>query len=404
MVIIIGSGAGGGILAMELSKNGIPVTIIEKGPSINLNDAFRYYDPSDDKVDILKTSCTGGTTTVSAGNGVRVLEKELEDMGISIYEELDEIETLLSVHEMDDDHFGIGNRKFIETSKKLNLNPIKMPKFIKDEKCIPCGKCAFGCPRDAKWTSIEFIKQAVENGAVFLDNTEVIEIIVEDNKVKGVIVKNKKNKEELIISDTVISSAGAINTAKLLQKLGLPAGKKLFMDPFVTIGGIIKDIGFNKEVQMNSLIKGENYILAPHYASFIANELKKKDVEESDIFSIMVKIPDDNFGHIKDGEVIKENSEKDVRFIAEGSAVAGSILINSGVDPKSIISTNLRGAHPGGTAAIGEVVDLNLETKIKGLYVSDASILPKAPGAPPILTILALSKRLSKHLISKLKH
>lgn len=404
MVIIIGSGAGGGILAMELSKNGIPVTIIEKGPSINLNDAFRYYDPSDDKVDILKTSCTGGTTTVSAGNGVRVLEKELEDMGISIYEELDEIETLLSVHEMDDDHFGIGNRKFIETSKKLNLNPIKMPKFIKDEKCIPCGKCAFGCPRDAKWTSIEFIKQAVENGAVFLDNTEVIEIIVEDNKVKGVIVKNKKNEEELIISDTVISSAGAINTAKLLQKLGLPAGKKLFMDPFVTIGGIIKDIGFNKEVQMNSLIKGENYILAPHYASFIANELKKKDVEESDIFSIMVKIPDDNFGHIKDGEVIKENSEKDVRFIAEGSAVAGSILINSGVDPKSIISTNLRGAHPGGTAAIGEVVDLNLETKIKGLYVSDASILPKAPGAPPILTILALSKRLSKHLTSKLKH
>ncbi|WP_225370029.1 GMC oxidoreductase [Methanobrevibacter arboriphilus] len=91
--------------------------------------------------------------------------------------------------------------------------------------------------------------------------------------------------------------------------------------------------------------------------------------------------------------MIKENSEKDVRFIAEGSAVAGAILINSGVDPKSIISTNLRGAHPGGTAAIGEIVDLNLETKIKGLYVSDASVLPKAPGAPPILTILALSKK-----------
>lgn len=404
MVVIIGSGAGGGILAMELSKKGIPVTIIEKGPSINLSDAFRYYDPSDDKVDILKTSCAGGTTTVSAGNAIRVLEKELENMGISIYEELNEVEILLSVHDMDDDHFGIGNRKFIETSKKLNLTPIKMPKFIKDEKCIPCGKCAFGCPRDAKWTSIEFINQAIENGAVFLDNAEVIKIIVEADQVKGVIVKNKKNEEELIFSDIVISSAGAINTAKLLQKLGLPAGKKLFMDPFVTIGGIIKDIGFNKEVQMNSLIKGENYILAPHYASFIANELKKNDIEESDIFSIMVKIPDDSFGQIKDGKVIKENSEKDVRFIAEGSAVAGSILINSGVDPKSIISTNLRGAHPGGTAAIGEVVDLNLETKIKGLYVSDASVLPKAPGAPPILTILALSKRLSKHLISTLKH
>lgn len=147
-------------------------------------------------MDILKTSCAGGTTTVSAGNAIRVLEKELENMGISIYEELNEVEILLSVHDMDDDHFGIGNRKFIETSKKLNLTPpIKMPKFIKDEKCIPCGKCAFGCPRDAKWTSIEFINQAIENGAVFLDNTEVIKIIVEADQVKGVIVKNKKMKK-----------------------------------------------------------------------------------------------------------------------------------------------------------------------------------------------------------------
>lgn len=402
MVIIIGTGAGGGIIAMELALNNIPVTIIEKGPSIESKDAFKYYDQSDERIDLLKTTCLGGSTTVSTGNGVRVLEDELKDYGISISEELDEVEKLLSIHEMNDDHFGEGTKRFIESSEKLNLKPIKMPKFIRGDDCIPCGKCAFGCPRDAKWTSTDFINIAIENGAKFLDNTEVIEIISEQNVIKGVMVKNNKNETKTIYSDIVISSAGAINTAILLQKLGLPAGKKVFMDPFVTVGGIIKDIGFNKEVQMNSLVVGRNFILTPHYSQFLADELEKKGVIESDILGIMVKIPDDGYGQIKNGRVIKENSIKDVRFIAEGSAIAGSILIESGVDPNSIVSTNLRGAHPGGTAAIGEIVNNNLETEIKGLYIGDASVLPLSPGAPPILTILALSKRLSKYIISKI--
>ncbi|MBZ9570311.1 GMC family oxidoreductase N-terminal domain-containing protein [Methanobrevibacter sp. TMH8] len=402
MIIIIGSGAGGSIIAMELALSNIPVTLIEKGPSIDMKNAFKCYDESDKGIDLLKTSCTGGSTTVAAGNGVRVLEEELKELGVSISKELDEVEKLLSIHEMDNEHFGKGSQKFMEIADELNLNPIKMPKFIRDNDCIPCGNCAFGCPRDAKWTSVDFVKIAIENGAKFLDNTEVIDIPIKNEKVKGVTIKKSNNKEEFIPSDTVILSAGAINSGILLQKIGLNAGKKLFIDPFVTIGGILRNIGFNKEVQMNGVVIGENYILAPHYSQFVANELKKQGAKDSDIFSIMVKIPDDSYGQIKDGKVIKENSIKDIRFITEGSAVAGSILVKSGVDPNSIVSTNLRGAHPGGTAAIGEVVDTNLQTEINGLYVSDASVLPKSPGAPPILTILALSKRLSKYLIDKL--
>ena len=41
---IVGSGAGGAILAMELAKSNVPVTIIEKGKYIDSKDAFNYYD------------------------------------------------------------------------------------------------------------------------------------------------------------------------------------------------------------------------------------------------------------------------------------------------------------------------------------------------------------------------
>ena len=44
------------------------------------------------------------------------------------------------------------------------------------------------------------------------------------------------------------------------------------------------------------------------------------------------------------------------------------------------------------------IVDNNLETEIKNLYVGDGCVLPEAPGLPPIYTILALSRRLGQHL------
>jgi choline dehydrogenase-like flavoprotein len=39
-----------------------------------------------------------------------------------------------------------------------------------------------------------------------------------------------------------------------------------------------------------------------------------------------------------------------------------------------------------------------LQTRIENLFVIDASVLPTLPGLPPILKIVALSKRLGKKL------
>jgi len=83
-------------------------------------------------------------------------------------------------------------------------------------------------------------------------------------------------------------------------------------------------------------------------------------------------------------------------LISEGASIAGSILEEAGAKPLSFVSTPLRGAHLGGTAKIGVSVDKNLETEISGIYVADASVLPTAPGAPPILTIVALAKYVSR--------
>lgn len=408
MVIVIGTGAGGAIIAMELAKANIPVTILERGPYIESKDSFEYYDmkyydkrfENTNSLDLLKTTCIGGSTIVAAGNGVRVLEDEFKELGIDLSDEYDKIEELLGIHQMDDAHIGKGTQKFIDCANELGFDAIKMPKFIRDEDCKPCGKCSFGCPRDAKWSSKDFVDIAVENGAELVTGAEVIKIATANKSIKSVeYIKDGKDKS--IESDLVILAAGAIDSAVILQKSGIDAGNKLFFDPFVSVGGVLKDINFNSETQMNGLAVGKEYILAPHFSSFIAKYIKETnpEIEDKDILSIMVKVPDDMVGTVdSEGNVFKFNTIDDIRRLAQGSAAAGAILEKAGVDPTTMTSTVFRGAHPGGTAAIGEVVDKNLKTEIDGLYVSDASVIPVSPGKPPILLILALALRLANHL------
>ncbi len=397
MVIIVGSGAGGGILARELAKDDIPVTILEKGPYIESKDAFNYYDKYNSSVDLLTTTCIGGATIVSMANMVRALDSELHEFGIDLTEEYEYVEDLVGVHQLDDSHIGKGTQAFLDAGHELGLKTLKMPKAIREEDCIQCGKCAFGCPVNAKFSAKDFIDEAVDWGAELICDAEVIDVIVEDGKIKGVTYL-KDGKEEVIYSDTVVLSAGAIGSALILRKAGIDAGQEIFFDPFVSVGGYLKDINFNTEVQMAGLVIGKNFVLSPHFSSFIGANIGD-GVPDKDVLSIMVKTADECKGKVLDnGDVIKTNTIEDIRYLAEGAATAGMILEKAGVDPTTIGSTVYRGAHPGGTAPIGKTVNSNQETEITGLFVSDASVLPISPGKPPILTILALSKRLADYI------
>jgi|WetSurMetagenome_2_1015567.scaffolds.fasta_scaffold789070_1 hypothetical protein len=85
------------------------------------------------------------------------------------------------------------------------------------------------------------------------------------------------------------------------------------------------------------------------------------------------------------------------KILFSGKRVVGVVAKMGGKWKR--IGTVWRGAHPGGTAAIGEVVDNELRVKGReGPYVCDVSVFPFAPGLPPILTITAIGKWLGKRM------
>jgi choline dehydrogenase-like flavoprotein len=392
-VIVVGSGAGGATVARELSKKGIKVSLIEKGPYTPSEKAYEHYENEDVGVELLKTSCVGGTTLVTAGNAVRTCQKQLKNLGVDLEDDFNIIESEMGVSTLPDSHFGDGTNLIMENATSMGFNTMKMPKFIDPKNCIPCGKCAFGCPRNSKWTSREYVNDAVKFGAELIENTKITSLMSENGEITGV-----KSGDKEFFADTVVLSAGGIETPRILRRSGIDAGNNLFVDTFVTIGGVLRDIKFNKEVSMNALIKLDDLIIAPHYSGILVDKLQKFHICQEDILGMMVKIGDEPSGKVRENYIEKFSTSHDVGLLAEGSAVAGAILTEAGVDPATITSTPARGAHPGGTAAIGDVVDTNLETEISRLHVVDASVFPWAPGAPPILTIVALARRLGRYL------
>lgn len=428
-IVVIGTGAGGATVARELSKKGLKVLILEKGKrheaglSVNLiknvpinlmvdlaNEDKEKYDFLALPAELMHIEDVGGTTPVSLANACyacstcysNAASTQFKIHDIDLFKELIEASTDLKVSPFPRDLMGPATRKIVEAGENLGYLMEPMPKFIDFSKCNSCGLCIQGCKIEAKWDATHFINEALVNGATLISDFKVTKILHEDNEVTGIegLFGDKIQKFE---AKTVILAAGALNTPEILKNSGIKEniGKGLFCDLFTTVGGFLKDANLNKEIPMGVKSEFGPYFLAPHFSNQLVSLLENKgfSVNPEDIMGIMVKIADEANGNInQDKSIEKSLTERDIELLKEGYGKSVKLLVEAGVDPSSIVSTPLRGAHPGGTAAIGKIVDNNLETRIKGLYIADASVIPQAPGRPPILTITALAKRLAKNI------
>ena len=397
-VIIVGAGTGGLSVARELSKkSNIDLTILEKGPLSEASDAYKYYDVWDkNEMELIKTDLVGGSSLVIAGNFVPSLVDELKEYDIDITPQLEQLKEEVGIQTMPESHEGRINKLLKDAAIELGLEMQDMPKGIDPTKCKQCGKCAWGCPHGAKWSSLDDLKVAQENGAKLITNEGVTGLIVENNIIKGV----KTNQRNQYFADIVVLAAGGMVTPKLLRTVGIKAGETFSVDPFITVGGYYKGAKQDMEIQMNKFIKLPHIVISSHTSQYLLPKIQEThpDATVDDIISLMIKVPDNLKGHVYLNEVQKGIDFEDASLLARGAAVAGSILVKAGADIKSISSTHVRGAHLMASARIGDIVDSNLETEIKNLYVADGSVLPKAPGLPPIYTILALSRRLGQYL------
>lgn len=222
----------------------------------------------------------------------------------------------------------------------------------------------------------------------------------ENNNVVGIVGINKNNEKQTFKAKKVVLAAGALNSPIILKNSGIVnVGGHIFFDIFTTIGGYLKDADLKNELLMGIKAEFGPYFLSPHYSMQLLPLMEKKGIKASDkdVVGLMLKFADTCIGTIdSEGNIEKTLTKVDVDLIKVGYEKAIRILLKMGVLEDSIVATSLKGAHPGGTVSVGEVLDNNFESEIKGLYVADASVIPEAPGRPPILTIVAIAKKVAK--------
>ena len=422
--VVVGSGAGGATLARELALRGREVLVLERGAlegSVGtVRDALRYYDASrvlrqprtsTEGVVLWRTLMAGGSTVVSAGNGVRALERELAALGVDLDAEFAAAEREMGVEPLDEALLSSGSRRLREAARSLGYRLEPMPKFLDQSRCLRCARCTLGCRAEAKWTALDELTVAEAHGATVRFGVTVESVVVEDGVARGVRGVGPEGPVE-IRAGTVVLAAGALATPVVLQRSGLDAGARLGVDTFVNVYGVVDEPepGLTQlgEPQM-ALVAREfhefegfvlsTYLNVPREVRLLEGGLACARLPVARTLGLMVKIADEDVGSVgADGTVSKPVTERDRARLDAGVALARETLVAAGADPERVVVSKPQGAHPAATAAIGDVVDADLATSVEGLYVCDASVLPGPPGLPPILTVVALARRLATHL------
>jgi len=421
--VVVGSGAGGGTIAHELIKRGRKVLVLERGPDIRWvgNHAFAVaildkhgFLTSKEGMGVARALCTGGSTVITCGTASRPPKGVFEKHGIDLTPYLEEGERQLGVTTLPDDVIGEGVLALMEAGNRLGMSWVKLQKFIDPTKCEPrfCN-CMLGCAKGAKWTSRVLLDEAVSLGAEVLPNVKVEEVIIQQGEAVGVKAWQRGRGELVIEADRVILAAGGMGTPVIMQKSGIHgAGNGFFCDPLAfTIGYHPRlKAGFAPPMTVGTFDfwDSDGFLLSPVVDPWISMALETVKAKPSRLLywpqyprtmGIMTKAKDELAGRISIDETFsKQLTHRDQALLDKGGSIARKVLIEAGCDPHTIWTTKARGAHPGGTVRIGDMVGTDLQTEIKGLYVCDASVIPDSLAAPVVLTLVALAKRLADQL------
>ena len=423
--IVVGSGPGGATVARELARAGDSVLILERGRDWRTHPLYGRYAGAllyADELALLYTSeglnvirplMLGGATSMYCGCSAEPAKWWEERYRIELGEEARVAAEELRIAPLDAELRGAVSTRIAEAGRSLGMPWHPQDKFMQPWRVreFDCGaKCMLGCRCGAKWSAAEWVDDAVKSGADLWTRARVDRIRHEGGRILGVAGTHRGKPFE-VGAERVICAAGGIGSAVLLRESGIEAaGRGMTMDTTAMVYGYSRHKGQGGEPPMTWSCPDDE--LGVLYSTLIDPWLMYPIVMASKgpaypltwhrwgkTMGIMLKLKDEVSGEVTaDGAIRKGMTASDRERLRQAEEVAGGILRAAGCDPATIFTTPLRGTHPASTARIGEVVDHDLQTRVDGLYVCDASVFPEALCRPTVLTIIALARRLAKRL------
>ncbi|MCS6843252.1 MAG: GMC family oxidoreductase N-terminal domain-containing protein [Caldilineales bacterium] len=426
-VVVVGSGPGGATVARELARNGRRVLLLERGidhrPASYYGTylgALIYADRrsllfTQEGLNIIRPLMVGGATSMYCGCAAPPPPWLADRYGINLSEEVSETVEELEIAPLPPELRGEASTRIAQAAQARGYNFQPQLKFMRPAQgrsfAERCGaRCMLGCRCGAKWNAAEWVDEAVAVGADLRTRARVDRVLIEDGRAVGVAGR-LAGQPFTAQAETVVLAAGGIGTPRILQASGLrEAGLGMAMDTTVMVYGFVRERGIGNEPPMtwswenadvgymlSTLI--DPWLLYPIITALKGPRYPLTWPRWNHILGVMIKLRDQVSGGVfPDGRISKPLTADDRERLHLAEAVCREILVEAGARPDTIFMTPLRGTHPSATVRLGAMLDSNLQTAVRGLYVCDASAFPEALGRPTVLTIIGLGKRLARHL------
>lgn len=269
-VCVVGSGAGGAVVAQRLATAGKSVVVLEDG-GYHVSARFdmtegtmfaRLYQEqggratADQSMSILQGRAVGGTTVVNWTTCFRTPERVLthwaEHHGVeglthaALVPHWEVIERRLNVQQMRLDQVNANNLVTWRGLEALGWHKDLLFRNVKG--CAHTGYCGMGCVIDAKQSMlVTYIPEAVQAGADVYANTWVERVTYDGRRITGVVAKVRDPEGDGFTGATItvrpritVLAGGAINTPAILLRSALDpsgrTGKRTFFHP--AVGGV----------------------------------------------------------------------------------------------------------------------------------------------------------------------
>lgn len=256
--VIVGSGAGGSVVATELAEAGERVVVLEEGsyippkdhgamrPSQSLRSMWRgggltlaFGLGDTPSINVTMGRCVGGSSVLTGGVCFRVPENVLrvwrEQRGLSEFtsESLEPcyraVEERVNVETVPDAMRSRGTQLFAEGAARHGFEVKPMRRNTRG--CRGCGRCNFGCPEGAK-LSVEqsYLPRAVARGTQIWSACLVDRVTMRGERAIGVEgrllngAQGRAGSTLRVRARRVVLAAGAAHTPLVLRRSGIAQG------------------------------------------------------------------------------------------------------------------------------------------------------------------------------------
>ena len=267
---VIGSGAGGAVVAKELAEGGMNVAILEEGDwwdtdefSARPREMMRRLYRDAGQIATLGTPSIvvplgvgiGGTTIVNSATcfrtPARVLERWRSDFGL---EQLDperlepffrRVERQLNVSQVPARIAGENAAIVRRGAEALGLSGDYLFRNVRG--CVGSGVCAYGCPTGAKQhVGLVFVPQAWGAGATSYTGARAERVVVDSGRVREVVARTTGGGRLRVACEHAIVACGSLHTPLLLRSSGVGArsgelGRNLSIHPATAVRAVFDE-------------------------------------------------------------------------------------------------------------------------------------------------------------------